>query len=97
MLIAREHLLALLALDSDWDDLRVKASALDRALSALLRAQRILILLFPRDCELASQNFGGLSHYHLGHWAEESVAIHAINQLLIPKTVSPARAVEVIR
>src|SRR5437016_5727112 len=47
--------------------------------------------------EFAGQDFSSLSHYHLSHWAEEAVAIHAIDQFLIPKTVPPARAVEVIR
>ena len=97
MFVACEYLRSLLAFDHDWNDLCVKASALDRAFSPLLRAQSILILLFPGNMEFSGQDLSSLSHYHLSHWAEEAVAIHAIDQFLIPKTVPPARAVEVIR
>ena len=97
MLIARKYLRAFFALESNRSNLGIETAAVNCALGALLRAQRVLILLSAGDLKFARQNFGGFSHYHLRHRTEKSVAVHAVNQFLIPKTVSPARTIEVIR
>ena len=97
MLIACEYLLTFFAFDRDRNDLRVKASTLDGAFSTVLRTERIPVLLFSGDLEFPRQDFSRFPHHHLRHGAEKAVAIHAIDQLLIPQTVSPTRTVKVIR
>src|SRR5437660_499813 len=62
-----------------------------------LRHQRILILLIACDFVLLGQHLGGFAHHHPRQGAEESVAIHAVDQFLVAEAVSPASAVKVIR
>src|ERR1700689_1492521 len=45
---------------------------------------------------MLGQDFSSLSHHHLRHGTKESVAVHAVDQVLIAQTVSPARF-EVVR
>ena len=79
MLVAGKYLGTVPGFEGDRNDLRIKTPALNCALGPLLGAQRILILFFPGDLELARQNLRRLSHHHLGHGAEEPIPIHAID------------------
>src|SRR5271166_2323472 len=97
MFVAREYGCAFLALDCDRSNFGVEASAGLRRSSALLRHERKLVLLVARDLVLPGQNFSRLAHQHLCHRAEESVAIHTIDKLLIAEAISPARALQIIR
>src|SRR3954463_786481 len=97
MLLPRKKLSAPLRLDAHGHDFSVEASAVNRTLGALLRAQRILILLLARYIELTHKNFSSFAHHHFGQGTEESVAIHPIEDFLFAEPISPTRAVEVIR
>src|SRR5579864_3199868 len=97
MLVAGEGSRSLLALDGYGSDFRIEASGRDRASGAGLRHERKFVLLVARDLVLLGEDLGGFSHHHLREWAEESIAIHAVNKFLIAETISPARSVEIIR
>src|SRR6266853_1616185 len=97
MFISRKDGSALFALDSERRDFRVEPTGRLRCRCALLRYQSKLILLIARNLILFSENFSGLPHHHLRHWAEESVAIHAIDNLLIAEAISPACPFEIKR
>ena len=79
MLVASENGGAFLALDGYGNNFGVEASLGLGGGSALLRCEGELILLFASDLILLGEEFGGLAHEHLGHRAEESIAIHAID------------------
>src|SRR5205823_5078625 len=55
VLVARDHLRALFALDGDGRDFVIEPAAVNGALSTLLRAQRKLVLLLARDVILLGQ------------------------------------------
>ena len=96
MLILRELRGSLLRLEFHRHDLRLKSPAVDSGFGALLRDQRVAVLLLARDAVLLGQHFGSFAHHHLRHGAEKAITIHAIDQLLMAKPVAPARAIEVI-
>jgi len=89
--------LFLLAFDLDGSDFRIEATAGLRRRCVLLRHERKPILLFPRDLVLHGESLGGLAHQHLGQRTEKSVAVHAVDELLVAETISPARTLEIIR
>src|SRR5262249_31998682 len=97
MLIPGENLGAFFRFEADRNDFIIEASGFDRARGAYLRAQRKLILFLARNVVLLREHLGGLSHYKFGKRAEEAVAIHTVHQFLIAKTISPARAIEIVR
>src|SRR3954447_26354237 len=97
MLIAREGLSSLLSFNRHRGNLSIKSPAMDSLLGTLLRAKRVLVLLFARDVVLARQHFGGFAHHHLRHWTEKTVPIHAVYKFLVAQAVSPARPIEVVR
>src|SRR6185437_1843471 len=97
MLVARENLTALLARESNRDDLVIETAGVNGALRALLGAQRVLVLFLASNLVLARKNLSGFAHHHLGKRTEEAVTIHAIDEFLIAEPKSPARAIEIIR
>src|SRR6202035_266969 len=97
MFISRKDGSALFTLDSDRYDFRVEPTGGLRCRCALLRYQSKLILLIAGDFILFSENLSRLTHQHLRHRAEESVAIHAIDNLLIAEAISPACPFEIKR
>src|ERR1700741_1419833 len=97
MLVARKRRGSFLTLDGDRDDFRIEASSRDGAGGAGLRHQRKFVLLVARDLVLLGEDFGGFAHHHLGQRAEESIAIHTVDEFLVAETISPARSVEIIR
>src|SRR5208282_4608518 len=48
------------------------------------------------DLVLDGEDLRGLAHQHFRHRAEESVAIHAVDEFLIAETISPASAVKIV-
>src|SRR5580693_7754806 len=97
MLVARKRRGSFFTLDCYGDDFRIETSSSDRAGGAVLRHERKFVLLVARDFVLFGEDFGGFSHHHLGQRAEESIAIHAVNEFLVAEAISPARSVEIIR
>src|ERR1700746_756227 len=97
MLVAREGRGSLLSLDRDGDDFCVETSSSDCSCCTCLRREREFVLLFAGHLVLLSENLGSLAHYHFRQGTKESVAMHAVDKLLVPETVSPARAVQIIR
>src|ERR1035437_8006505 len=95
--IAGENGGALLAFDGDRSNFGVETSTGLRGRGSLLRYERKFILLLARDLVLPRENLSRFPHQHLRHGTHESVAIHAIDQFLIPEAVAPARAIEIIR
>ncbi len=64
MLVTRKDSGALSRLDGDRSDFAVKTAGGDRSGGPLLRTQRELVLLFPRDLVLAGEEFGSFAHHH---------------------------------
>ena len=70
--------------------------------AAMARAARVcdmqskLVLLLAGNFVMFRQQFGGFAHHHLRHGTEKSVAIHAVDQILIAEAISPA-GLEIIR
>src|SRR5712692_11401153 len=91
MLVAAESGCAFLAFNGYGNDFIVEASRLNCPPRPGLRHQSVLVLLVARNLILLGQHLRGLAHYHLGHGTKKSVAIHAIDQVLITQTRSPAR------
>src|ERR1700722_2277084 len=96
MLITAEGRRALLAFNRYWNKFGVEASGGNRACGARLRRESILVLLIARNFVMLSQHFGSFPHQHFRHGTEKAVAIHAIDQILIAKTISPT-CFEIIR
>src|SRR6516165_2202060 len=97
MFVTRKNSCPSLAFEGDWGDLVSKVAGSDSGRGAVLRGEGKLILFVARDLVLLGQDLGRLAHHHLRHGAEEAVTIHAVDQFLIAKAISPAGAIEIIR
>src|SRR5258708_4418526 len=91
MFVTTEDGCAFLAFDGHRSKFGVEPSSRNGPSRACLRHERIFILLFARNLVTLGQHLGGFAHHHFCHGTKESVAIHAIDQILVAQPVSPAR------
>ena len=96
VLVAGEGGRSFFTFNAYGNDLSLEASGVDGAFRALLGAESVQVLLFAGDFVFLGEHLGGLAHHHLRHRAEESVAIHAIDEFLMSEAIAPARAVKVV-
>ena len=97
MFVFLENGCAFFPFDGHGNNFILEAAGLNGGLGTLLRGERELVLLFARDFVLLCQHLGGFAHHHLGHGTKESVAVHAVHQILIAQAHAPARTLHIIR
>src|ERR1700736_6119971 len=95
MFVTSESLRTFLTFKRDRGEFAIKSVAVECCRRASLRAESICILLFTSDLVLLGQNFGGFAHQHFRQGTEKSIAIHAIDEFLIPQAIAPPRAVKI--
>src|SRR2546423_15280595 len=69
---------------------------MDRNLRALLRTQRILILLIARDFITAHKILSRLAHQEAGERIKKTVAVHSVNEFHVAHPHSPTRALGIV-
>ena len=88
---------ALPAGDRNRNQLFRKLLRSSRYRGSLLAFERELVLLIARDLVHRREIFSGLSHHQVRQRAEEAIAIHAVDEMMIPHAQSPSRLLYKVR